>query len=465
VEEPARPDKDFKYCPYVPYVPEERGVYACYTTSPHEMGVQPIEYTGWRDETVSWHQSCYIHSGLNPHNTFRIKGPEALKLLVNNCVNSFADFPIGQGKHGIACNEDGLVMADGVIVRQGEDEFSLHELSYLAYVLERDDYDAVYENRTTKEFNFQLAGPRSLEVVEAATEEDFHDLEFMCSRECTIAGKEVWILRMGMAGTLGYEVHGVNEDAIPVYRALVEAGQPFGIRRLGLRAYIMTHFEGGFPQWSLDFPYPWAEGGEYLQFLTKNGFPGEGPGGAFFGNRYALFTGSMGPDIKLRYRNPVELGWERMIKFDHDFVGRKALEREVASPRRRMVTLAWNKDDILDVFRSQFEPGETYKPMDEPEDFQFIGKYEYHADQVLNDGKLVGISTGRMNTYYYREMISLCSIDAESSALGTEVVVLWGEPGTRQKEIRAIVSRFPYMNEERNEDVDVSRVPRRAANK
>jgi vanillate/3-O-methylgallate O-demethylase len=66
---------------------------------------------------------------------------------------------------------------------------------------------------------------------------------------------------------------------------------------------------------------------------------------------------------------------------------------------------------------------------------------------------------------YYREMISLCSIDSIFSVLGTDVSVLWGEPGTRQKEIRAKVSRFPYIQEGRNEHVDVNKIPRLANSK
>jgi glycine cleavage system aminomethyltransferase T len=81
------------------------------------------------------------------------------------------------------------------------------------------------------------------------------------------------------------------------------------------------------------------------------------------------------------------------------------------------------------------------------------------ADQVLKDGKIIGISSGRNYSYYYRKMISLCSIDSEYGALGTEVGVLWGNPGTRQKLIRATVARFPYLNENRNEEVDVGTIP------
>jgi vanillate/3-O-methylgallate O-demethylase len=49
------------------------------------------------------------------------------------------------------------------------------------------------------------------------------------------------------------------------------------------------------------------------------------------------------------YRSPVELGWARNIKFDHDFYGRATLEREVANPRRKIMTLIWNAADCEDV--------------------------------------------------------------------------------------------------------------------
>jgi glycine cleavage system aminomethyltransferase T len=86
------------------------------------------------------------------------------------------------------------------------------------------------------------------------------------------------------------------------------------------------------------------------------------------------------------------------------------------------------------------------------------GRQQLHADQVLKNGKLVGVSSGRVYSYANRRMISLCSIDSGESALGTEVSVLWGSPGARQKEVRAVVSRFPYLNENRNEKVDVATI-------
>ncbi|MDZ5726192.1 glycine cleavage T C-terminal barrel domain-containing protein [Acetobacterium sp. K1/6] len=149
-----------------------------------------------------------------------------------------------------------------------------------------------------------------------------------------------------------------------------------------------------------------------------------------------------------------------MINFNHDFVGKEALKKLVDNPKRMMVTLSWNKENILDIHASQYEQGEPYPNMDVPSDKSYHGYYQYHDDQVLKDRKLIGISSSRTYSYYYREMVSLCSIDIEYGDIGTEVIILWGDPGTRQKEIQATVTRFPFFDEGRNQDVDVTKIPR-----
>jgi len=437
-----RNSKVMVHSPYAPYDP---GVHL-YIGNTFDHAV-PYEHSGWRAETMAWKDSCYLNGNLNPSPTFRFKGPDALRFLSENCVNGFDNFAIGGGKHAIMCMENGLLMMDGVVVRLAEDEFITYWMApYLPYALMKGGYDAVGEDLTGKVFLFQIAGPRSLEILEKATGEDLRDIRFMRSRESSIDGMGFRILRMGMAGTLAYELHGKADEAHRVYNALLAAGAEFGIKRLGQRAYMMNHTEDGFPQAYYHFPYPWAEDAGFVQFL-----------GGRTDQMWSDLRGSMGQDIRLRYRNPVELGWDKMIKFDHDFVGRAALEKEVANPRRRMVTLVWNVEDILDVHASQYRPGEHYAPMDEPNQAPGTG---LSADKVLKDGKFIGVSSGRAYSYNYRQMLSLCSIDTAHATIGEEVVVIWGDEGTRQKAIRATVSRFPYLNENRNQDVDVTKIPR-----
>jgi vanillate/3-O-methylgallate O-demethylase len=85
---------------------------------------------------------------------------------------------------------------------------------------------------------------------------------------------------------------------------------------------------------------------------------------------------------------------------------------------------------------------------------------DYHADLVLSaSGAEIGFSAGRIESTTYQRMISLGFLARSHASPGTEVSVVWGNPGTRQKRIRATVARFPYLLAERNDAIDVRALP------
>jgi len=427
---------------YAPFEPIPKFA-PLYTNSYLAGGLLAYEFSGWRDETISWKKTAYLHAGLNAAHTLRIKGQDTFNYLSRVCVNSFEKFPIGSMKQGVMCNEDGLVIAAGVILRTGEyeaisywmlDQLTLYNTGAFC------NLDLEIENLTGKVFLYQVAGPVSIDILEAACSQSLRDLKFLRIMDATIAGKPVRIYRVGMAGTLAYEVHGVIEDAHDVYNAVYETGQPYELRRLGHRSYPMNHAENGFPQYGLHFLTPPVPG-------------------AHVGLQLPLY-GSLSDNIENYYRNPYELGWGKLVKFDHCFTGRVALEKISVRNKRKLVTLEWNLEDILDVFASQFRDEEPYKYIESPRDPDaWFGGIS--LDKVINDnGEMIGVSAGRQNSAYFRRMISICSLDTEYSELGTEVLVVWGEPGSRQKSIRATVVRYPYNNVLRNETTDVTQLPR-----
>jgi len=77
--------------------------------------------------------------------------------------------------------------------------------------------------------------------------------------------------------------------------------------------------------------------------------------------------GSMGPDITKRYVNPFDVEWESRIRWDHEFTGKAALAEMANAPRRTVVTLEWNADDLAEVYSSQFR-GMDVEPVDYIED-------------------------------------------------------------------------------------------------
>ncbi|MBV9628271.1 MAG: aminomethyltransferase family protein [Xanthobacteraceae bacterium] len=400
------------------------------------------EYTDWMDESMSWKEACYIGDWSFLWER-RFKGPDALKLFSDITVNSMAKFDIGQAKHAIHCNKDGKVIHEGILSRIGEDEFMLFGRGgfWADYQRRRGKYNVSSEPDDL--FNLQVSGPRSVAVIEKAASQTVRNIGFMRFATVRIAGHEIWALRQGMAGEIGFELQGPIAARDDVYNAIVEAGREFEIRRLGARVSSVNHLEACFPTIVTDY-LPAIFDDDMAEYLTE--FKIAMPAFASTFNIAGSFDAN---HVSAWYRSPVELGWTKNIKFDHDFIGRTALESEVANPRRIMRTLVWSNEDVVDVYASLFHKGQHYQFMEIPRDQRGF----MYADKVERDGKLIGVTTSRGYSYYFREMISLCCIDVSSSEIGTEVNVIWGEPGKRQKEIRATVAPAPYKSDRRRADL------------
>ncbi len=400
------------------------------------------EYTDWMDESMSWKTACYIGDW-----TFlwerRFKGPDVFKLFSDISCASMAKFDIGQAKHCIHCNKDGKVIHEGILCRIGEEELLLFGRGcyWADYKLHHGIYNVTSEPDNLT--NFQVSGPTSIHVIEKACGESIRDIAFMHFRKIRIAGREAFALRQGMAGEIGYEIQTPIEYHKEVYDAIVEAGKEFGIRKLGARTVFVNHLESCFPTIITDYlPAIFDDDmQEYLEVFKATMPPSM--------QTFSIAGSFDGTDVAQWYRSPVELGWANVVKFDHDFIGRKALEAEMANPKRTMRTLVWNAEDVVDVYASLFRQGEPYPFMEIPRDQRGF----MYADKVMKDGELVGVTTSRGYSYYFRQMLSLCTIDVNQSQIGNEVTVIWGNPGGPQKEIRAKVAPAPYKQDNRRLDV------------
>ena len=178
----------------------------------------------------------------------------------------------------------------------------------------------------------------------------------------------------------------------------------------------------------------------YREWLPANSYEATG----------SLAGSFVSKNIEDYYVTPYELGYGPFVKFDHEFIGREALEKIKDKEHRRKVTFAWNPDDVGKVFRSMFEPGaEHYKYIDLP-----LSNYASASfDKIVKNGKIVGASMFAGYSYNERSMLSLGILDPKVD-IGEEVTLVWGEEngGTKkltvephkQIEIRAIVSSVPY---------------------
>lgn len=403
------------------------------------------EYDGWKKESLSWKQSCYIHAGLAGPQLL-VDGPDADAFMSYLCTNSLATFPDGVMRHAVMCNEEGLIAAHGILQRNSEGVYRFFAaVPWPMVMASRLDFNV---NISVEEgFITQVAGPRSREALQKACGEDLEDIGFLRYRSARIAGKTVEVGRIGMSGNLAYEVRGPIADAAAVYDAIYQVNRDIGIQRLGWRTYLVNHVEGGFPQMSWTFGSPLAFDERYIDLVGADHWSV---------NWHA--SGSYDPAAhRPRLRTPFEVNWDRAVRFDHEFLGRAALEREASNPPRRTVTLRWNSEDIIDIYSSLFRPGEEFKTLDLPTSPTWLEGLLAHADRVLLDGSEVGVSSGNIYSYHFRESLSLGCVDSALAKPGQELVVEWGDHGQRIKCCRVEVARFPYLEDVRNSEVEATR--------
>jgi vanillate/3-O-methylgallate O-demethylase len=420
---------------------------------PYAFPVVQHEFTNWRDEQRSWRETCALFDQSHHMTDLYVEGPDAVKVFSDLGVNTYKNFKVNQAKQFVACNPEGYVIGDAILFYLDENKFNLvgrpPAANWVQYHVEtgrykakaeRDERSAVNQGRR-KVFRYQVQGPHALKVMEKVTGKPAPDIRFFNMAALKIAGHDVRALRHGMVGQPGWELFGPWEHGEAVRDAIVAAGQEFGIRRVGARTYPTSCLESGWIPSPLPAVYTGDDMKAYRQWLTSKSYEAMASlGGSFYSN-----------DITDYYLTPYDLGYGPFVKFDHEFIGRAALEKMTGSQKRKKVTLVWNGEDIKRVMGSLFHAGgDIEKYIDLP-----LANYStLPYDKVLKGGKTIGLSTYTGYTYNERAMISLAMVDVEHSDPGVEVTLIWGEQGRgsskptverhQQAEIRATVASVPY---------------------
>jgi syringate O-demethylase len=415
----------------------------------------PPEFTNWRDEQLAWQRTCVLFNQSYHMAELAVRGPDALALLSHLGVNTFDNFAVDRAKQFVPCTPDGYVIGDVILFHLGDDEFNmvgrapvLNWVTFHAQTggydvdLERDERSAMRSDGRRRSYRFQLQGPRAMEVVDALLGGSSPELKFFHMTTVRIAGRDVRALRHGMAGQAGWELFGPWDEEAAVREALIATGEEFGLRLVGGRAYSSNALESGWIPSPLPGIYTGDALADYRRWLPAAGYEGSASiGGSFYSD-----------DIEDYYFTPWDLGYGHLVKFDHDFIGRAALEQMARDDEHRVkVTLVLDDDDVARTIATMFGPGDRAKFMDWPS-----AVYAMHPfDKVRVNGGTVGVSTWIGYSANEGKMLTLAVLDAQHAEPGTEVTLVWGEedggsgkPTVErhvQTELRAVVAPVPYV--------------------
>jgi vanillate/3-O-methylgallate O-demethylase len=425
--------------------------------------VVPTEFSNWRTEQRAWRESAVLFDQCHHMAEITIKGPDALKLCSYTTINSFNNFTPGKAKQMVPTSYDGYVIGDGILFYLDKDELLFvgraPTVNWLQFHAQSGAFkvDIIRDDRSTshpngkavsrRHYRYQIQGPKAADVLQKLNGGPLPDIRFFNFDTINIKGRKVRALRHGMAGEPGLEIWGPYEERDEIRAAVMEAGKDFGIVAVGSRTYASNTLESGWIPSPLPAVYTGEKMKAYREWLPANGYEGTGSiGGSFVSDK-----------IEDYYLTPYELGYGPFVKFDHEFVGREALETMVREkrPQRKKVTFEWNGEDLGKVLASLSDrDNDPCKFFDLP-----IANYASSSyDAVTMNGKVVGLSMFTGYSHNERCGLSLGVVD-ENINVGDVLTLVWGEEngGTakptverhRQCDVRVKVAAVPYSRDAR----------------
>ncbi len=215
---------------------------------------------------------------------YRCKGPDAADWLNAVFANTMPK-TVGRSCLTPLISKRGGIAGDFTVTRVAEDEFWVIG-SGLAERYHKRFFKQVplpagttWESQTEAMCGFNVAGPKSREMLQRMTNASLAtaDFPFMRSAFIELGGVEVLALRVSFTGDLGWELHCKTEDQAQLYAALLEAGKELGAGPVGSRALMSLRVEKGYGSWSREYSpeyYPQEVGLDRLcktqkDFLSK----------------------------------------------------------------------------------------------------------------------------------------------------------------------------------------------------
>ena len=227
-----------------------------------------------------------------------IRGPQALEWVQHVVSNDVSKVEVGQAQYAAICNEQGGVIDDCITYRFPDGYMIVVNASNLekdrAWIESfADRFDARLIDQSDEIGLIALQGPKASKVLAKLTETDLDAIGYYRFAEGKVDGRYAIISRTGYTGEDGFELYVPSDDAAPIWRALLAAGEPEGIKPAGLGSRDSLRLEMGYALYGndLDEEHDAIESG--LGWVVK---PDKGD---FVGRDALVRTKESGPKRKL----------------------------------------------------------------------------------------------------------------------------------------------------------------------
>ncbi len=211
----------------------------------------PLEYTGIKDEHVTVRNAVGVFD-VSHMGEIWVRGPQAAQFIQRVTTNDVYKLNDGRIQYTCFPNGQGGIVDDLLVYQVAEDNFlmvvnaSNIEKDW-KWLKEMNTYDAELENVSDQTAQLAVQGPDAAATLQKLTTIDLAGIGYYTFNTASLAGvDDVIISATGYTGAGGFELYFQQEDAVKIWKAVMEAGREFGIKPVGLAARDTLRLEMGF---------------------------------------------------------------------------------------------------------------------------------------------------------------------------------------------------------------------------
>lgn len=224
------------------------------------LGAVFTVFAGWRmplryTSELAEHHAVRRAAGLfdlSHMGEIRVRGAQAGTALDAALVSEFGTLAVGRAKYTLMCDENGGVIDDLVVYRISPTDFLVvANAANTAVVVDElhrrcAEFNVDVRDETARWCLVALQGPKAVDILRGLLDEQVLELRYYRVTEADVCGRRGLVARTGYTGEDGFELF-LDDDPVPLWRAILERGQDAGVLPCGLAARDSLRLEAGMP--------------------------------------------------------------------------------------------------------------------------------------------------------------------------------------------------------------------------
>jgi len=238
----------------------------------------PVQYEGVNAEHETVRKGVGVFD-VSHMGEFLIEGDKALDLIQKVCSNDASVLVDGQAQYSCLPNEKGGIVDDLIIYRFNAEKWLLVvNASNIEkdwnWISQHNTMGAQMRNLSDDYSLLAIQGPKAAEAMQSLTEVNLSTIKFYTFQVAPFAGiPHVIISATGYTGSGGFEIYCKNSEVEQVWEKVMEAGNAYGIKPIGLAARDTLRLEMGYCLYGNDInddTSPLEAGLGWITKFTKN---------------------------------------------------------------------------------------------------------------------------------------------------------------------------------------------------